>query len=231
MGLWVHYLKIFRMRIGIISEGHADRAVITNILIGITGIDSSDIEPLRPTDKFDQTDKSSKNKLSFGGWNAVQEECETRQLIDEFLSIEGQDFVVIHLDTAEADQYNIKRPVKSESYSITLRNLVIDQINLWLKSDISETILYAIAIEEIDAWILPIYEAKDSSTSAKPKEKLGIVLAKKKISSESNYDNFLSLSKNLSKEKEIKKGNYLRYNASLNAFFEEVIAKVIPKLN
>lgn len=219
------------MRIGIISEGHADRAVITNILIGITGIDSSDIEPLRPTDKFDETDKASKNKLSFGGWNAVQEECETRKLIDEFLSIEGQDFIVIHLDTAEADQYNIKRPVKSGTYSLTLRNLVIEQINVWLKGDISKMILYAIAIEEIDAWILPIYESKDSSTSAKPKEKLSLVLGKKKISSESNYENFLSLSKNLSKEREIKKGKYLQNNASLSAFFEEVRTKVMPKLN
>lgn len=218
------------MRIGIISEGHADRAVITNILTGITGIDSSDIEPLRPTDKYDLTDKSSKNKLSFGGWNAVQEECETRRLIDEFLSIEGQDFIVIHLDTAEADQYNINRPVKSDLYGIILRNLVIDQINVWLNSDISESILYAVAVEEIDAWILPIYEAKDSTTSAKPKEKLSNLLARKKISSESNYENFLSLSKKLSKEKEINKGGYLKYNVSLKAFFEEIQTKVLPKL-
>lgn len=218
------------MRIGIISEGHADRAVITNILTGITGIDSSDIEALRPTDKYDLTDKSAKSKLSFGGWNAVQEECETRNLIDEFLSIEGQDFIVIHLDTAEADQYNINRPVKSDFYGIILRNLVIDQINIWLKTDISESILYAVAVEEIDAWILPIYEARDSTTSAKPKEKLQNLLGRKKLSSESNYENFLSISKNLSKEKEIGKGKYLTYNLSLKAFFEEVQTKVLPKL-
>lgn len=218
------------MRIGVISEGHADRAVITNILTGLTGIDSSDIEPLRPIDKYDETDKSSQHKLTFGGWNAVQEECQTRKLIDEFLSIEGQDFIVIHLDTAEADQYNVKRPVKSDSYGIELRELVIEQINKWLNTDISTSILYAIAVEEIDAWILPIFDARDSTNSAKPKEKLNTILKKSKISSESNYENFLVLSKKLSKEREIKKGKFLNYNSSLKAFFEEVQAKVLPKI-
>lgn len=220
------------MRIGVISEGPADRAVITNILTGLTGIDISDIEPLRPKDKRDETDKAISDPLVFGGWGAVKEECETRKQIDEFLAIEGQDFIVIHLDTAEADQYGITRPNKNDStYCLELRERVISQINTWFNEDLSDQILYAIAIEETDAWILTIYEKKDSLKAAKPKERLSTVLGRSRIKSTSNYENYLILSKPFSKFKDIQKGKFLDYNCSLNAFYQEVYEKIVSVSN
>ncbi|MDJ1472719.1 hypothetical protein QNI19_03075 [Cytophagaceae bacterium DM2B3-1] len=220
------------MRIGVISEGHADRAVITNILIGLLGIDESDIEPLRPIYALDETDKALRaDPRTFGSWSSVKEECEKRELIDGFLAIEGQDFIVIHIDTAEASEYGITRPDKRENnYCEELRALIIAQINTWLEIDISNHILYAIAVEEIDAWILTIYEKTDSTKTAKPKERLGRVLSKSGKNSTSNYENYFSISKPLSKPKDIKKGKYLTYNCSLNAFFEEIHTKVLSKI-
>ena len=218
------------MRIGVISEGHADRAVIENILLGLTGLDKSNIIALRPIYNLDETDKANKDPMTFSSWSIIKEECEERELIDGFLAMEGQDFVVIHVDTAEADQYGVKRPVKSSTYCQDLRSLVVDEINSWLKKDISDQILYAIAIEEIDAWILTIYEKRDSTSSISPKERLGRILGKKGINSTSDYDNYLKLSKPLSKDREIKREKFLDYNCSLNAFFEEIKTKVIPKL-
>ncbi len=219
------------MKIGVISEGHADRAVIQNIIAGLTGLDRNDIEAIRPIYTTDETDKAILNTKTFSTWSVVKEECEKRELIDGFLAFEGQDFVVIHIDTAEAEHYGIKRPEKkSPTYCEDLRALVVQQINSWLKKAMSNEILYAVAIEETDAWILTIYDPHDSTTSARPKEKLDFVLGKKEINSTSDYDNFLLISKPLSKDKEIRKGNFLSYNCSLNAFFEEVKTKVIPKL-
>lgn len=218
------------MKIGVISEGHADRAVIENILKGLTKLDSSDIIALRPIYNLDETDKAHRSALTFSTWSVIKEECEERELIDGFLSIEDQDFVVIHIDTAEADQYGIIRPVKSSTYCEDLRSLVVDEINSWLKDDISDQILYAIAIEEIDAWVLTIYDKRDSTSSTSPKEKLSWILGKNSVNSTSSYDNYLKLSKPLSKNKEIKKEKFLDYNCSLNAFFEEIKTKVIPKL-
>ena len=216
------------MRIGIISEGHADRAVITNILKGLVGIDSSDIEPLRPIDKFDETDKANNDPLIFGGWSSVKAECETRRIIDEFLSIEGQDFVVIHIDTAEAGHYGITSPSKSSgTYCEELRVLVVLQIDKWLNKEMDEVILHAVAIEEIDAWILPIYDKHNSANSATPKEKLSRILGRLELDSTSDYDNYLLLSKPLSKTKDIKKGDFLKYNCSLKAFYDEVKSKVL----
>ena len=143
---------------------------------------------------------------------------------------EDHEFVVIHLDTAEADQYGIVRPKKnSPNYCSELRKLIIDQISEWFKDDIGESVLHAIAIEEIEAWILPIYESKISTTSATPKEKLDRVLGKRGLNSTSNFENFFKLSRNLSKSKEIRRGKYLSYNESLRAFFEEIEEKVLEK--
>lgn len=220
------------MRIGVISEGHADRAVILNIIKGITGLDDSDIKAILPIRALDETDKARvKDKEEFGGWPSVKNECEKGILINEFLSIEGQDFVVIHLDTAECHEYGVQRPNKKENeYGKKVIDLVIDQINSLLGAIDKNSFLYAIAVEETDAWILPIYESKDSTTSYKAKEKLSSVLAKKSINSTSDYNNFLILSKPFLNGKAVKKGKFLEYNYSLNAFVEEVQAKVLPKL-
>lgn len=214
------------MRIGVISEGHSDRAVIINLISGITGIDKSNVVPLRPIYTLDETDKAIKDPKTFSTWSIVKSECEKRQLIDDFLAIEGQEFIAIHLDTAEAEQYGVKRPNDKSQ----LRGLVITQINIWLKKDLNNSILYAIAVEETEAWILTIYDKNDSTTSAKPKEKLSRILGKLGMDSSVNFDNYLSISKPLSKPREIESKKCLSYNYSLEAFFNEVQNKVLPKL-
>ncbi|MCD6066185.1 MAG: hypothetical protein K0S33_1011 [Bacteroidetes bacterium] len=219
------------MRIGVISEGHADRAVIENVIIGATGIDRSDIQALRPIYNMDETDKALNNPLTKSTWSVVKSECEQRTLIDGFLAVEDQDFVVIHIDTAEAEEYGISRPGKSgKNYCSELRKRVVEKINVWFDADITNQILYAIAIEEIDAWVLTIFDKSDSTKSAKPKEKLSYILKKSGTKSTSDYSTYNSLSKPLSKPKEITKNKYLSFNCSLMEFYEEVCTKVIPKL-
>jgi len=87
------------MKIGVICEGHTDRAVIRNILKGLKGIDSSQIVPLRPDYSVDETDLSKMPADAFSNWSIVKAECENRNKIDRFLSIEDHDFVIIHIDS------------------------------------------------------------------------------------------------------------------------------------
>lgn len=219
------------MIIGVISEGHADRAVIVNILKGVMGLDDSDIRPLLPINQLDETDKSISKKIEeFGGWTSVKRECEQKRIIEEFLSLEGQDYIVVHLDTAEASQYGIKNiPVKDANYAKSLRNSVVNLVDNWINdAEVSKKILHAIAVEEIDAWLLTIYDpGKDSSKSADPKRTLSFILGKKNLNSTSDYANYLKLSKLLSKPKEIRKGKFSSYNYSLNAFCEEIAKKIL----
>jgi hypothetical protein len=218
------------MRIGIISEGHADRAVITNILIGHQEIEKDHIIPLRPSLTTDETDKAHIAAEAFSSWTVVKKECEERELIDAFFAFEGQDYIIIHLDTAEADQYGVDRPAKTETYCEELYLLVREEIAKWLEGNYLDNILHAIAIEETEAWLLPIFQSRDSTGLANPKKQFDRILGKQKIDTTSNYDNFLKISKPLSKGKEIKKGKYLEYNCSLKAFLEEINEKIISKI-
>jgi hypothetical protein len=151
------------MRIGIISEGAADIAVITNIVKGITGLDINDIVPIRPQLKFDNTHMAHLDPQSHGGWSLVKQECTDRNRIDQFLSLVDSKYVVIHLDAAEADQYGITVPPKdSVDYCIQLRNLIVGQVNTWLENNYSENIIHAVAIQETEAWILVLYKRERS---------------------------------------------------------------------
>ena len=219
------------MEIGVISEGHADRAVIANLISGILNVDCSLVRALRPVDKYDETDKFILDSSNFSTWSVIKKECEERQLIDAFLAIEGNDFIVIHIDSAEADEYGVKRPHRREDkYCEKLRQLIIEQINDWISIDLSASLLYAIAIEEIDAWILTIYDDSDSASSVKPKEKLSRILGIKNEDSTSNFDNFKRLSKEFRNRRKIEKGRFLNRNCSLRLFVEELENKVIPKM-
>ncbi|NQX40775.1 hypothetical protein SAMN05421820_104180 [Pedobacter steynii] len=218
------------MRIGIISEGHADRAVITNILCGHIPMERGDIIALRPSLITDETDKVHRAAETFSSWTVVKTECEERQLVDAFLAFEGQDYIVIHIDTAEADEYGVKRPEKTETYCEELYSLVRAEMDNWLGEEDSDNILYAIAIEEIEAWLLTMFVARDTAKIGDPKKQFDRLLGKYEIDTTSNYENFLKIGKPLSKEKEIKKGKYLNYNCSLRAFFEEIDAKIISKI-
>ncbi len=221
------------MQIGIISEGHSDRAVIMNILVGLTGIDYTNIVSLRPTYRKDETDKAHNDPKTKSSYSVIQEECEERELIDGFLAIEGQDFIVLHIDTAEADRYGVNRPAKIEAnYCENFRNLIIKKIESWLNKDLSNQILYAIAIEEIDAWVLTLYERSDSTKYVDAKKRLNRLLNQKGIKFiHDPFKYYWEISKDFSKNKNISNENIISRNCSLRLFSKEVEAKILPRLS
>jgi hypothetical protein len=218
------------MRIGIISEGHSDRAVIVNLILGATTLERTDIKALRPIYLKDVTDMAANKEddKTIGTWSNVKKECEDKGLISAFLSIEGQDFVIIHLDTAEAEEYDVKRPDKgNENYCEQLRSAVIEEIKKWLKGEHLESMIYAVAIEETEAWLLSIHtEIKNTVALVKPKEKMDFEFGKKDIDTTSDWDNYLKLSKPLKKVKAKERDRYNKTNCSLRLLYEEIIAKL-----
>lgn len=218
------------MQIGVISEGHADRAVIKNIIVGLTGIDSNDIIAIRPSYLKDETDKAAEKDNTTSSYSIIKKECEEKELLEGFLATEGQDFVAIHIDTAEADRYGVDRPQRKSNanYCEELREAVITEINKWLAVDLSDSILYAVAIEEIDAWILALYEDGSSAKYIDPKKRLNIVLNKKGVKFiQDPFDYYSSLSRDFKKPKVIGDKKVLATNCSLRLFCEEVVAKVV----
>lgn len=137
-------------------------------------------------------------------------------------------FVVIQIDTAEAHHtgYEVERPDKSgDAYSSVLRENVVARISGWLDGQFSEQVYYAVTIEEIEAWLLPIFGERAAETARfnDPKEKLQKLLntklsdkERKKLFQDEPFDRYLKLSKDFRNKKLLEK--HCQQNESLLLF-------------
>jgi hypothetical protein len=210
------------MRIAIIAEGAEDQAVISNILRAF-GVDKSNILCFKPYLGQDANSAGFPDNPTIGTFKGVKNACVgyegRRHYFERAFGIAGVDFVVVHLDTAEIENHetNFQKPTKvnNPSYCTELRSSMIKLINDWLGSQYENQILYAIAIEEIEAWCLTIFEKTDSTQSANPKGKLNLLINKMNM----KYD-FEEISKDFRKQKKL--ATYLPYNQSLADFVNSI---------
>lgn len=220
------------MEFGIIAEGKGDCAVLKNIIVGVLGLEEEDIRFLRPEFGMDNTEKATYTNMNadeFGSWTLIKKDCEAQTKLKNFLEspIAGERYIVIQIDTAECEQkgYGVIRPDKNlESYSDTLRNLVVQKINEWLEGKWSAQIRYAICIEEMEAWIHTLYEEKDSTIPLQAKEAFQKQRSRnkkfdkqlKKLQQKTEFEKSDFYSKDFRKNKLLQKS--LANNQSLQAF-------------
>lgn len=222
------------MQVGVIAEGKSDHAVIANILKGKLGIERALLTFIQPELDFDETDLQSSgyqqmSAKEFGGWVLVKNCCLERSRIADFMNASDETrFVVIQIDTAEAQLtgYEVEKPDKSDdAYSSALRENVIAKINGWLDGQFSQHMYYAVTIEEIEAWLLPIYGERTAETAkfSDPKDKLQRLLntklsdkERKKLFQDQPFDRYAKLSKEFRNRKSLEK--YCQQNESLLLF-------------
>ena len=175
------------MRVGVIAEGFADVNVIKAVLKKIAGIDGSEVRMLQPQEQLDETDL---NELNFSNWQLVFNSCMDEDKISAFFeAIEGDALLIVHVDTAERGMkgYDIPEPQRTGAteyavYSEEVRTQVIRKLEMLLPAKYHQFVAYAIAVEETDAWLIPLFEnsAKDSASHAKAKETLSKLVGKDK---------------------------------------------------
>lgn len=233
--------RIFNLKVALYTEGRADSAVITNILKGVLDIDQSDIQYDLPELEKDETDLQNQKEGKFSNWTLVKKECENRTKMNTFFeTFDDNRFAVIHIDTAERHLYKVDTPIKNNkdlvNYSAALRKEVVKEINSWLNNNHTEKIAYAIAIEEIDAWILTIsaLSKADTSKSNNPKKELeknwDKIVPKQtanRLSQMRVGERYANLTTKFRKPKELK--IFRLKNKSLNDFCEN-LEKVAPNL-
>ncbi|BDS15187.1 hypothetical protein [Aureispira anguillae] len=226
------------MRIGIIAEGRGDCAVLNNILWTILN-DDDDIQFLRPEFDLDETDLQGGEYKEmtadeFSSWTLVQKDCVERSRLQSFLVdeniIDEERAIIIQIDTAECEleNYDVIRPAKDSNYCTNLRTSVINQINKWLNNQYTGQLYYAICIEEMEAWLLTLFETKDSSQYPDPKRKFHRLISKKKssdkkfdkktqkIAQKSDFEKMSFYAADFKKKKKLTAA--LKYNQSLNDF-------------
>ncbi len=171
--------------ISIISERVEDQGVLISILKAF-GFDSNEIRLLRPSLSKDENDLH--NDPTIGTFQGVKNSCVgkngKRPDFDKALFFQDCNSIIIQLDTAEIEEQDFPfvKPKKTgnPNYSTELREKVILLINDWLDNNYTENILYAIAIEEIEAWCLTFFE-ENTIISANPKTKLHGYLKKNNL--------------------------------------------------
>ncbi|KAA6326518.1 hypothetical protein EZS27_024387 [termite gut metagenome] len=226
------------MKIGVIAEGHSDRYVIRSLLKMLKDIDGSDIISIRP--KEDETDKRS-----FSNWTIVLDECKNRETFKDFFDrvgfIDEERYMVIQIDTAERGEkgYDVHSPSRSgridwQTYSNELRCDVIKKLQDLIPPAYHNKILYAVCIEETDAWLIPIWkkEGVDSAKYVKPKEELQTLVSNlsqkeqnKYVDTQAKHLNYENIAKQLKKQilKECR-----QQNKSLDSFCSDVEKMLCP---
>jgi hypothetical protein len=146
---------------GIISEGPSDQIIIRNILVGYFSDPDISLQPLQPsTDATDIADIRG-----HGGWMNVFEYCKSDFIVGAF---EQNDFVIIQIDTDSCEEINFDVSRRNADGSVSTPEEMIfkilakfEQIFLSNHSDkygiFKNRILYAICVEEIECWLLPLY--------------------------------------------------------------------------
>lgn len=168
------------MKFAIFCEGKSDAAVITNILKGILKLDRSDIRYSLPELEYDETDLFNQSPLKFGSWTLVKDACINKEQLRTYFENQTTDqeyYAVIQIDSAERNEneFNVIDPPKGKNYakySSQLHENIKTKMSEWLKNEYTERIIFAICIEEIEAWLITrLTDYKhDTSKENKPKE-------------------------------------------------------------
>lgn len=223
------------MRIGIIAEGFADANVIKAIIKKLLGYDGADMRVLRPEEAFDETDLQAMN---FSNWELVFESCKDENFLSAFFdTLEGEAMLIVHVDTAERGLkgYEVNEPQRTKgvdyvAYTELLRSNVMRKINALIPEAYRERVIYAIAVEETDAWLIPLFEnrAGDTASHARAKETLAQLIgadkkrAKAYVDTEHKSLDYVKLGKELAKELK----NNRKRNKSLDLFCVDLENKV-----
>ena len=141
------------LKFGIIAEGPTDQTVIENILLGYfrDQEDEPAINPIQPPRPLTETP---------AGWGHVFKSLERK---DYEGALQYNDYLVIHIDTDVQDEpgFDVPRRAGGKELSVSDR---VDRVVDRLKQDIeagfcqasSHRILFAIAVETIECWLLPL---------------------------------------------------------------------------
>ncbi len=149
-------------RIGILSEGLTDHAVIKQVLLGFF---EEDADHLQLNSSFPPETTALGEPIE-GGWAVLKQ-----RLLEGHhrLALQFNHYLVIHIDTNVCEEvgYGVSRrdPVTGAQRDPgALRSAAIERLKEWLGDDFCEAhgdqVLFAIAVNSIECWLLPLLDGK-----------------------------------------------------------------------
>lgn len=215
---------------GLVAEGVTDHVVLENILIGYFNDPDLIVRPLQPL--RDATDTSSE---SFGGWYNVFEYCQSSVFKEAFVQ---NDYLVVQIDTdcSHHKHFDVP-PVNGETIEQFIERIVEKFDGLMLNSFgeaffkmYQKRILFAISVDEIECWLLPLYcsdKARASVNNCLHKLNQVLIKNKKEAISSSRKEPrvYEKLSRDFCKHKILQR--HYSQNPSLKYFVEHYLDQVL----
>lgn len=139
----------------LVTEGLTDQIVIENILIGFFNDPDISVNPLQPL--RDETDRN--RTISPGNWHQVLEYCASERFRGAF---QFNDYVIVQIDTDVAADYGVSdRNEEGDELSVEdmigrVKAALIARIGQGFYEKYSRRILFAIAVQSIECWLLPL---------------------------------------------------------------------------
>jgi hypothetical protein len=136
-----------------------DQQVIRAILDGFFDPGEVDVRPFLPI-----ADSTYRHQLpSFSNWQLVLEYCASRKLQEALPFV---DYLIVHIDTDNCDDPAFGVPKVEDSKALPVREIVA-RVILKLQEKIGgsvwemchDRILFAISVETIECWLLPLFAA------------------------------------------------------------------------
>jgi Domain of unknown function (DUF4276) len=213
---------------GLITEGETDQVILKNILIGYFQDYDLIVRPLQPS--FDATDGSQMSV--FGGWYNVFKYCESDFLLAAFAQT---DFLIIQIDSDCSHEKHFDVPKMEgemlesfvERIKMRLKSVIEKQLGNEFYEIYAPRILFAIAVDEIECWLLPLYYTdKTQSATNNCLFKLNKQLpVKDKINpNNNNKRTYQRISKEFMKAKAFQQA--YPQNPSFRLFIEDLVSKL-----
>lgn len=217
--------------IGLITEGITDQIIISNILFGYFNDPNLSIRELQP--QIDETDKNL--QTTPGNWLQVLNYCESDSFGGAFQFV---DYIIIQIDTDTCEEKGFdvqKRDSSGKVLSVTqliecVCDRLKDKIGKDLYSQLKERIIFAITVDSMECWLLPLHATKKN---IKAKQQGCLNALNRSIRSKFQFtigkkdpEYYRILSEDFSNQK-ILKSTYI-YNPSLQIFVD-YLEKVFNK--
>ena len=150
------------MDFGIISEGPTDQIVLESILFGFFEDKNLPVTPLQP--------KPGES----GNWDKVFKYCASKDFEGALTSDYRVDFLIVQMDidfmrrqeVPEVYRFDTSN-LSPEEVATAMRAKLIETIGTELYQQHAHRIIFAIAVDSIECWFLPIYFHNKPKKAAK----------------------------------------------------------------
>jgi hypothetical protein len=210
------------MEIGIVSEGYTDQIVIENILRGFLNDKNLSANYLQPP-----------NRIVPAGWNNLLKYCSSVEFKQSF---QNNDFIIVQIDTDFMGGKDVPKEDIIETKDVAVSELVenfkallIKKIGNEFYENYANQIIFAISVDSIECWLLPIYFENDFKSKTKTENCLNtlnkILPAREGFSIDKKEAKYYTImSKHFLKNKNLQE--YITVQPSFKLFFEELERKI-----